>query len=106
MAQNRSSLRDAAELIRPAVDAMLAGLDPPAADLPLIALVRRQARLIDGMPDAVAVSMLPNHTGQLLKALGELEDRARRRSAVRPAAANPVRVMRQEWAAKARGRGA
>ena len=33
------------------------------------------------MPDAAAISMLLNHSGQLLKALAELGDQARRRSA-------------------------
>jgi hypothetical protein len=97
-------LRDAGQQIGPAVEVMVAELDPPPSDAPLLALVRRQARVIDAMPDAVAVSMLPNHTGQLLKALGELEDRARRRRASRPGAPNPVRELRAEWAGRGRGR--
>jgi hypothetical protein len=75
MAQNRN-LRSADQLISPAIDAMVAALDPPDADGPLVALVRRQARVIDGMPDAVASAMLPNHGGPLLRALAELERRA------------------------------
>jgi hypothetical protein len=89
-------------MILPAVEQMVTDLDAPPSDAPLLALVRRQARVIDGMPDAVAVSMLPNHTGQLLKALAELEDRARRRRASRPGAPNPVRQMRREWAKAAK----
>lgn len=95
-----AGLRDAKTLISPAVDAMVAELDPPAADGPLIALLRRQARVIDAMPDAVAVSMLPNHTGQLVKVLAELEDRARKRGRQDgPRPVNPVRDLRSAHAA-------
>jgi hypothetical protein len=93
-------LRDAKTLISPAIDAMVAELDPPASDGPLIALLRRQARVIDAMPDAVAVSMLPNHTGQLVKVLAELEDRARKRGRQDgPRPVNPVRELRAGHAA-------
>lgn len=96
----KTQLRDAKTLISPAIEAMAAELDPPAADGPLLALVRRQAAVIDAMPDAVAVTMLPNHSGQLLRALAELEERARRRgrdAAGRPA--NPVTELRRAHAA-------
>ncbi len=91
----RAALRDAKAMIAPAVEAMVADLDPPPSDGPLLALLRRQAAVIDAMPDAVAVTMLPNHSGQLLKALAELEDRARERGRRDgPRAVNPVREMR------------
>lgn len=96
----RAQLRDARTMIAPAVEAMVADLDPPPADGPLLALVRRQAAVIDAMPDAVATTMLPNHSGQLLKALAELEDRARKRGqadAGQPA--NPVTDLRRSHAA-------
>lgn len=99
----RAPLRDAKAMIAPAVEAMVAGLEAPVSDGPLIALVRRQAAVLDAMPDAVAVSMLPNHAGPLLRALAELEDRARRRRPAAAGAANPVREMRRDWAAR-RGR--
>jgi hypothetical protein len=87
-------------MIAPAVEAMAADLDPPAADGPLLALIRRQAQVIDAMPDAVAVTMLPNHSGQLMRALAELEDRARRRGRQEgPRPANPVRDLRASHAA-------
>ncbi len=62
--------------------------------------MRRQAQVIDAMPDAVAVTMLPNHSGQLLKALGELEERARRRGRRNgPQPVNPVAELRRQHAA-------
>src|SRR5580700_7111325 len=93
----RTTPRDANAMIAPAVEVMVTELDPPASDGPLLALVRRQARVIDSMPDAAAVSMLPNHSGQLLKALGELEERARRRrgrGGAAPAAPNRLQQLR------------
>jgi hypothetical protein len=101
----KRSLRDAAELITPAVEQMITALSPPDGDAPLVALVRRQARVIDGMGDEVAVTMMPNHTGQLLKALTELELRSRRRGEARGGAPNPVRDMRKSWASGPAGRG-
>ena len=96
----RTPLRDAKEMISPAVEAMVAELDPTPSDGPLLALVRRQAAVIDSMPDAVAVTMLPNHSGQLLKALAELEERARKRDRRQgPQPANPVRNLRASHAA-------
>src|SRR6266567_2267977 len=79
-------LRPADELIEPLVAALADELGAPAADLPLIALARRLADTIDGMPEAVAQVMLQNFSGPLTKALVELEARAsRRRAAERPA---------------------
>lgn len=98
----RGILKSAGELVRPAVERMVAAIEPPESDAPLVALVRRQARVIDAMPDAAAISMLPNHTGQLIKSLAELEKRAQARRVPAAAPANPVRQMRREWAAKGR----
>ena len=96
----RPALRDAKAMIAPAVEAMVADLDPPASDGPLLALVRRQAAVIDAMPDAARSRMLPNHSGQLLKALAELEDRARKRGRQDgPQPVNPVQEMRASHAA-------
>ena len=86
-----TTLRDAGQMIGPTLDA----LDVPDADKPLLALVRRMAATIDAMPDAMAGTMLPNHAGPVLRALGELEDRARRRrERERPKRANPVVALR------------
>ncbi len=68
-------------MLGPAVAALGEALDPPAADL--LALARRLAATIDAMPPAVAVPMLPNHAGPLVKVLTELDARYRRRSAGR-----------------------
>jgi len=77
------------------VEAMVADLGAPPSDGPLLALVRRQAAVIDKMSDDAAVSMLPNHSGQLLKTLAELEDRARKRGRRDgPKAVNPVHELR------------
>ena len=50
-------------LLLPAVEKTLSALDPPDSDGALAALVRRQAAVIDAMPDAVAAAMMPNHGG-------------------------------------------
>lgn len=73
------NLRDASQMLEPAVAALGEALDCPASDRPLLALARRMAATIDAMPDAMAGTMLPNHAGPFLKALAELEDRARKR---------------------------
>jgi hypothetical protein len=96
---SRTTLRDAKAMIGPAVEAMAADLDVPPSDGPLLALVRRQAAVIDKMSDDQAVSMLPNHAGPLLRAMAELEERARKRGRRdEPAAANPVRELRSAHA--------
>lgn len=95
------SLRNADQMVAPAVERMVEALDPPDEDLPLIAIARRQAAVIDAMPDEVAIGMMPNHAGPLIKVLGELEKRAqvRRGAAAAGKAVNPVRQMRAEYAA-------
>jgi hypothetical protein len=96
---SRTTLRDAKAMIGPAVEAMVADLDAPTSDGPLLALVRRQAAVIDRMSDDQAVSMLPNHSGQLVKALAELEERARQRGRRdAPRAVNPVMELRASHA--------
>jgi hypothetical protein len=77
-------------MIEPAVAAL--GGDCPPADRPLLALARRMAATIDAMPDAMAGTMLPNHAGPFLKALAELEERARKRQAQERSAGKGNRV--------------
>lgn len=72
-------LRSADELVGPKVAALASALECPASDAPLLALARRMAAVIDDMPDAVAVSMLPNHAGPLIRVLAELDARSRKR---------------------------
>ena len=101
------SLRDASQLVGPAVERMVEALDPPDEDLPLIAIARRQAAVIDAMPDEVAIGMMPNHAGPLIKVLGELAERARkRRGPERPRTENPVQAMRRAHAESMRPRAA
>lgn len=90
-------LRDSAELLVPAVAALGEALDCPAADVPLLVLARRFASVIDSMPDAVAMTMLPNHSGPLIKILAELESRAVRRRA-KPAAGQRGKVAQMRAA--------
>ena len=89
MTQNR--LRSADSLLTPAVAATVAALGPPDSDAALVRLAEVIAATIDAMPDAVRVTMLPNHTGQLVKVLAELETRAVRRR--KPASGPPNRLQ-------------
>jgi hypothetical protein len=91
------NLRPADELLRPAVEQMVAALDAPPADAPLIALARQLAAAIDDMPPAVRDAMLPQHAGPLLKVLDALEARAvKRRPDVpaRPSRLDELRMAR------------
>jgi hypothetical protein len=90
-------LRDADQLLGPAVERMVEALGAPDADAALVALVRRQAAVIDGMPDGVAVALLPQHSGQLVKALAELQARAAARGQAadtRPSKLDQLRAAR------------
>ena len=91
-------------MLGPAVAALGEALDPPAADL--LALARRLAATIDAMPPAVAVPMLPNHAGPLVKVLTELDARYRRRSAGREPGAPADGLERLEAAGSAGNGGA
>jgi hypothetical protein len=69
-------LRDAAQLVAPAVEAMASAMDPPGEDEPLLALARTLSATIDGMPEALRPTMLPQCSGQLVRVLTELHKRA------------------------------
>lgn len=97
MTQNRS-LRSADSLLVPALAATVAALGAPDADAALVRLAEVIAATIDAMPDAVRTTMLPNHTGQLVKVLAELEVRAARR---RKAPSGPPNRLQQLRAARA-----
>ena len=66
----------------------------------------RLAATIDAMPPAVAVPMLPNHAGPLVKVLTELDARYRRRSAGREPGAPADCLERLEAAGSAGNGGA
>lgn len=88
------NLRDAGQMIGPAVDGLGEALDAPVSDAPLLALARRFAATIDAMSNAEAVTMLPNHAGPLIKVLAELETRAQRRRSKGTGRANKVAHLR------------
>lgn len=96
MTQGRR-IRAAGQLVGPAVEQTVKALNAPDSDAALIALVRRQAAIIDAMPDGVAVAMLPQHSGQLLKTLAELQARAAKRGQAadaRPSRLDALRAAR------------
>jgi hypothetical protein len=96
----RPALRNASELMVPAVEEMLAAIDAPAEDAALVAAVRICARTIDEMAPAVRAAMLANVLGPMLRTLKELDDRARKRGRQDgPRPANPVRELRAQHAA-------
>jgi hypothetical protein len=100
------TLRNVNQLISPALEAAVAELDPPVSDGALVALCRRLAATIDEMPPAVGQAMIPNFAGPLLRALTELEDRARKRGRQGPPVVSPVAELRKAHAARSRPRGA
>ena len=96
MAANRR-LRAANQLVGPAVEQTVKALNAPDSDAALVALARRQAATVDAMPDGVAVAMLPQHSGQLLKTLAELQARAAKRGQAadaRPSRLDALRAAR------------
>jgi hypothetical protein len=94
------NLRNASQMIGPAIESLCDAPDLPESDAPLLALARRIAATIDAMPDGIAQTMLPNHAGPLLKVLAELETRAVARR--KPVTSKPSRLA-QLRAANAAG---
>jgi hypothetical protein len=99
-------LRSADQLVTPALNAMTAAGDYPESDAPLLALARRLAASIDAMPDAVAHAMMPQFSGQLVKVLGELDARSRRRGTAGPRKPSRLDELRAARAAADGSRGA
>lgn len=99
---SRQPLRDAGELLAPAVDRMVEAIDPPESDAAVVALARILAKTVDRMSDAERAVMIGQTAPQVLRVLKELDDRARRRAAASPqqGASNPVREMRRAYAAR------
>lgn len=79
------TIRSADRAVLAAVKATAAALDPPDADLALVKVAETIAETIDAMGPGERLSLLPQHTGQLVKVLGELEARAAKRRALVPA---------------------
>jgi hypothetical protein len=77
--------RSADRTVLAAVKATAAALDPPESDLALVRVAETIADTIDLMGPGERLSLLPQHTGQLVKVLGELEARAAKRRAAVPA---------------------
>lgn len=92
------AVRAADELVKPALTRWLAADEPPVEDGPLAALACALAATVDSMPPALRPTMLPQCSGQLVRVLGELEQRAARRR-VRPA--GPPSMLDQLRAARA-----
>lgn len=97
------ALRSADRTLTAAVAVTVAALGAPDSDRALVAVAETIAGTIDAMCTGERLSMLPQHTGQLVKVLAELEARAAKRrvpaEAERPAAvANPVHDLRRAHA--------
>jgi hypothetical protein len=69
----------AEDLMSPSVEATIAALDPPPQDAALVQAARMAAKGIDRMEPALRSTMFPQHAGILLRALRELDERARKR---------------------------
>jgi hypothetical protein len=79
VARDDQNLRDAAELMVPAVEKALTAYDAPDEDAAFVQVARLTARDIDRMPRQVREVMLPQHTGMLLRAFDGLDKRRRDR---------------------------
>jgi hypothetical protein len=97
--------RTLAAAVRVTVDA----IDPPPSDAALVAVAESIAETVDAMAPGQRMTLAPQHMGQLVKVLGELEARAvKRRAPLAPgrgaAPANPVDDLRRAHARRvARG---
>jgi hypothetical protein len=104
------SVRSAEATVLAAVRATVAAMDPPDTDLALVRVAETIAETIDLMGPGERLNLLPQHTGQLVKVLAELEARAAKRRAAVPAApqqaaASPLDELRRAHARRtARGR--
>ena len=102
-------VRSADRTLGAALKVTVAALDAPESDAALIRVAEVLAEVIDAMELGQRLSLLPQHTGQLVKVLGELEARAVRRrvpvaAAPGKAPADPVDELRRAHARRvARG---
>lgn len=90
------ALRSVDRSLVAAVKVTVAAIDPPETDLALARLAEVLAETIDAMALGQRETLLPQHSGQLVKVLGDLEARAAKRRApvlAAPAAAAPVNPL-------------
>ena len=99
-------VRSADRTLAAALKVTVAALNAPESDAALIRVAEVLAEVIDAMELGQRLSLLPQHTGQLVKVLAELEARAAKRRA--PAApepgkvpANPIDELRRAHAKRA-----
>jgi hypothetical protein len=97
------ALRSADRTLVAAVKATVAALDVPETDLALVKVAETIAETIDLMGPGERLTLLPQHTGQLVKVLDQLETRAARRRAPAPppagaAPVNPLDELRRTHA--------
>lgn len=96
------TIRSADNTVLAAVAVTTAALEPPEADAALVRVAETIAETIDMMGPGERLTLLPQHTGQLVKALAELEARAAKRRALVPAepaaAATPLDELRRTHA--------
>jgi hypothetical protein len=94
-------LRDADDLIGPALARTLAALGPPDEDAAMVKVAEVIAGILDAMPDGQRGMMAGQTVPQLVKVLEILDERSRRRA--KPAAGRPNR-LNQLRAARDSGR--
>lgn len=96
------TIRSADKTMLAAVTATAAALEPPQSDAALVRVAETIAETIDLMGTGERLTLLPQHTGQLVKVLAELEARAAKRRALVPAevavAATPLDELRRTHA--------
>src|SRR5262245_40970989 len=94
MASRKPVLREANQLLGPALEATLADLDPPQSDAALVAECRMLAGVLDRMGLAELRAMAGQTVPQYHRALVELEKRAAARRTEPTRRRNQVAEMR------------
>lgn len=107
------ALRSVDRSLLGAVKLTVAALAVPDEDLALVRAAEVVAVTIDEMPPGTRTAMLPQHVGQLVRCLNELEARAVKRRAPVPAPAaagaapvNPLTELRRVHSQRVAKRGA
>lgn len=79
MTRDGRNLRDADDLMLPAVEQALNAMDTDEEDAAFVQVARLAAKDMDSMPRQVREVMFPQHAGMLLRAFDGLEKRAKER---------------------------